>query len=99
MGCRRSAAARWRSTDVAALWVKAVGLASPLGGAVQAAAAFRAGIAHPNPAPDVEVMFPGDEEPQAVSVHALPSATFGFSGVGRLVALLAEALVDLAASV
>lgn len=83
---------------MAALWVKAMGLASPLGGAVQAAAAFRAGLAHPSPAPDVDVMFPGDDEPQPVSVHALPTATFGFSGVGRLVALLAEALVDLSAS-
>jgi 3-oxoacyl-(acyl-carrier-protein) synthase len=81
---------------VAALAVKAVGLASPLGGLVQACAAHRAVLTRPSPAPDVEVMFPGDEEPQAVNIHALPSATFGFSGVGRLVALLAEALIDLA---
>jgi hypothetical protein len=79
--------------------VKGVGLASPLGGAVQAAAAFRAGITRIGPAPDVEVMFPGDEEPQSVGVHALPSATFGYSGAGRLASLLSEAIVDLAASV
>jgi 3-oxoacyl-[acyl-carrier-protein] synthase I len=79
------------------LWVKALGLASPLGGLVQASAAFRAGIARPAPSPDAEVMFPGDEQPQPVQVHALAAATFGFTGVGRLAALLTEALADLPA--
>ncbi len=80
-----------------ALSVKAIGLATSLGGWVQASAACRAGLARPAPAPDVEVMAPGDEAPEAVHAHGLFSATFGFSGAGRLVALVAEALVDLRA--
>ncbi len=80
-----------------ALSVKAIGLATSLGGWVQASAACRAGLARPAPAPDVEVMSPGDEAPEPVHAHGLLSATFGFSGAGRLVALLAEALVDLRA--
>lgn len=76
--------------------VKAMGLASAVGPLVPAAAAFRAGVARPSPAPDFENFTPGDEEPSTVAVHALPAATFGFSGVGRLIALLTEALADLA---
>jgi hypothetical protein len=75
--------------------IRAAGLASPLGGASAAAAAFRAGVSRFEPIPDVSVMFRGDEEPSPVRGSALAAATFGFSGVGRLVALLAEALVDL----
>ncbi|HEY7725136.1 MAG TPA: hypothetical protein VH880_07375 [Anaeromyxobacteraceae bacterium] len=77
------------------LSIRAMGLASSLGGLVQAGAAFRAGITRVAPAPDVEMMFPGDEAPQPLPVHALPSATLGFSGTGRLVALLVEAIRDL----
>lgn len=76
-------------------WIKAMGLASPLGPLVPACAAFRAGVSLPSPAPDFETFFPGDEEPGTVSVHALGAPTHGFSGVGRLVVLLAEALADL----
>lgn len=76
--------------------VKAMGLASALGPLVPAAAAFRAGVARPSPAPDFENFTQGEEEPSTVAIHALPAATFGFSGVGRMIALLAEALADLA---
>ncbi|MBZ4417579.1 hypothetical protein [Myxococcus sp. RHSTA-1-4] len=78
-------------------WVKAVGMVSSLGGLLPAAAAFRAGMAMPSAAPDFELFLKGDEEPSPVSVHAAGAATLGFSGVGRLVALLVEALVDLGA--
>lgn len=77
-------------------WVKSIGLASSLGPLIPACAAFRAGVSRPSAAPDAEVFFPGDEEPGTVAVHVLPVATFGFSGVGRLIALLVEALADLA---
>ncbi|WP_224363406.1 hypothetical protein [Hyalangium versicolor] len=77
-------------------WVKTIGLASSLGPLIPACAAFRAGVARPSEAPDAETFFPGDEEPGTVSIHALPAATFGFSGVGRLIALFTEALADLA---
>jgi hypothetical protein len=54
-------------------------------------------MAWPSAAPDFELFLKGDEEPSAISVHAAGTVTLGFSGVGRLVALLAEALVDLGA--
>ncbi|HSP79208.1 MAG TPA: hypothetical protein VLQ93_11805, partial [Myxococcaceae bacterium] len=38
---------------------------------------------------------PGEEEARPLTIHALPVATFGFSGVGRLVALACEVLKDL----
>jgi len=73
-----------------------MGLASSLGPLVPAAAAFRAAVARPSPAPDFEHFTQGEREPVTVAIHSLPAATFGFSGVGRLIALLAEALADLA---
>jgi hypothetical protein len=76
--------------------VKTLGLASSLGPLVPACAAFHAGVARPSPAPDFETFVAGDEEPGTVAVHALPVVTAGFSGVGRLIALLTEALADLA---
>jgi 3-oxoacyl-[acyl-carrier-protein] synthase-1 len=76
--------------------VKAMGLASTLGPLVPAVAAFRAGVARPSPAPDFENFTKGEDEAATVAIHALPAATFGFFGVGRLIALLAEALADLA---
>ncbi|WP_342377432.1 hypothetical protein NVS55_39005 [Myxococcus stipitatus] len=74
--------------------VQAMGLATSLGPLVPASAAFRAGVARPSPAPDFENFVQGEEEPSTVAIHALPVATFGFSGVGRLIALLTEALTD-----
>ena len=76
-------------------WVKAVGMVSSLGGLLQAAAAYRAGMSRPSDAPDFELFLKGDEAPSRVTVHAAGTATLGFSGVGRLVALLVEALGDL----
>ncbi|WP_224240876.1 hypothetical protein [Hyalangium gracile] len=73
-----------------------MGLASSLGPLIPASAAFRAGVARPSPAPDFEHFVQGEEEPGTVAIHALPVATFGFSGVGRMIALLTEALADLA---
>ena len=43
----------------------------------------------------VGTFFPGDEQLSTVAIYAAGAATYGFSGVGRLVALLVEALVDL----
>lgn len=81
------------------LWIHDMGMASPLGHLVQACAALRAGLASPSAAPDVELMFPGDDAPGPLHVNALPGATYGFDGAGRLAALLAEALADLGARV
>jgi 3-oxoacyl-[acyl-carrier-protein] synthase-1 len=78
------------------LEVVEMGMASSVGGLVGGCAAFRAGIASVSAATGVEVMERGDEEPNAVTVHAHPAARSGFSGVGRLVLLLSEALLDLA---
>jgi len=75
--------------------VRQMGLASALGALEGAAAAFRAGLVSLTSAPDVEQMQPGDDRPRPVAVHALPSESFGFTGLGRLTALLAEALADL----
>ncbi|RJS18325.1 hypothetical protein DRW03_24630 [Corallococcus sp. H22C18031201] len=75
--------------------VHAVGMASCLGAATPACAAFRANLFQPSQSPDAEVAEPGDETPQAVTVCSAPVSTFGFSGVGRLVALTCEALKDL----
>lgn len=76
-------------------WVKSMGMASALGPLVPGCAAFRAGLIRSAPAPDFETFFPGDEQPGTVAVHAAGAATYGFSGVGRWVALLVEALADL----
>jgi hypothetical protein len=76
--------------------VKAVGLASSLGSLIPAAAAFRASVARPSPAPDFEHFVQGEEESGSVAIHAPLATTFGFSGVGRLIALLVDALADLA---
>jgi hypothetical protein len=76
-------------------WVRAMGLASAVGPLVPGCAAFRARLTRSTPAPDFETFFPGDERPGTVAVYAAGAATHGFSGVGRLVALLVETLVDL----
>ncbi|ATB45714.1 hypothetical protein [Corallococcus macrosporus] len=76
------------------VFVEALGMASCLGPAIPACAAFRANLLRPSPSPDVDVAEPGEEVPRPVTVCALPAATFGFSGVGRLVALACEVLKD-----
>src|SRR5216683_5967150 len=75
--------------------LNAIGVASSMGGLVQTAAAFRAGLSRPIPAPDLHIMFPGDHEAEPISSCIVPSAA-AFQGVGRLVALLAAAFADLA---
>lgn len=75
--------------------IKAFGMASSLGPAVPACAAFRAGLSRPSPAPDFDLAILGDEGPRSATIFSLPVATFGFSGVGRLVALTCEVLKDL----
>ncbi|MBZ4417484.1 hypothetical protein [Myxococcus sp. RHSTA-1-4] len=70
-------------------------MSSSLGPATTACAAFRAGIVRPRPSEEVATFAPGDREPQPVFVRELRGSTFGFSGVGRLVAITLEALEDL----
>lgn len=76
-----------------------MGMSSCLGPLITACAAFRAGIVRPRASVDVSTFAPGDREPQPVAVYELPVSTFGFSGVGRLVAIAMEALEDLATRV
>lgn len=75
--------------------IEAMGMASAFGPLLSSCAALRAGIAGASKAPDFECFHPGDEEPQPVMVMALPAATFGFSGAGRLTAIAGEVLRDL----
>jgi 3-oxoacyl-[acyl-carrier-protein] synthase I len=74
--------------------IHAVGMASCLGPSIPACAALRASLFRPSASPDVEFAAPGEEEPGPITICALPVATFGFSGVGRLVALACELLKD-----
>ncbi|RKH16345.1 hypothetical protein D7X74_15720 [Corallococcus sp. CA047B] len=77
------------------VFVSGLGMASCLGPAVPACAAFRANLQRPSPALETDLSLPGDEFPQPITVRTLPGATFGFTGVGRLVALACEVLKDL----
>lgn len=72
-----------------------MGMGSVLGPVITACAAFRAGIVRPRSSVDVTTFSPGDGEPQPVTVYDLPASTFGFVGVGRLIAITLEALTDL----
>lgn len=75
--------------------VEAMGMSSCLGPMPTACAAFRAGIVRPRASVDIATFAPGDREPQPVTLCELPVSTFGFSGIGRLVAIAMEALEDL----
>ena len=75
--------------------IRAAGLISSLGPLVQACAAFRAGITRILASSDLTHAVEGEGEPQPVKVCEIPIATFGFSGIGRLVSILCEALKDL----
>ncbi|MBJ6763548.1 hypothetical protein JGU66_22495 [Myxococcaceae bacterium JPH2] len=79
--------------------VQALGMVSCLGAATPACAAFRANLFQPSQSPDAEVAEPGDDTPQPVTICSAPISTFGFSGVGRLVALTCETLKDLCSRV
>ena len=74
--------------------VSPIGLASSLGGGVQAAAAYRAGLAWPSPGAALGRADPGEDEPEPLTVHAVPSVA-ALRGVERMAALLAVALHDL----
>jgi hypothetical protein len=76
--------------------VSPIGLASSLGGGVQAAAAYRAGLAWPSLGPPLGTIDPDEGEPEPITVHAVPSVS-ALSGAERLAALLGEALQDLGA--
>lgn len=73
----------------------AAGMFSPLGGLIQGCAAFRAGLSRAAASRCVSCACADESGPQPVTVCEVPVATFGFSGVGRLVALACEALKDL----
>jgi 3-oxoacyl-[acyl-carrier-protein] synthase-1 len=84
-----------QETD-AALEVVAMGWATALGGLVQGAAAFRAGISRFQAARDYEVFEVGDEAPHGAIVSpASGHRTFGFVGIGRLAVLAMAAIDDL----
>lgn len=76
--------------------ITALGMSSPLGGAVQACAAFRAGLSRVEPSRDLVCRARGESEPQPLPVLEASGVTFGLRGVGRLVALLGEAFQDMA---
>jgi 3-oxoacyl-[acyl-carrier-protein] synthase-1 len=76
-----------------------MGLASCLGNLPQAAAAARAGLSRAAAVRDFDLFLPGQTEPEGAIACTLPVATFGFSGVGRLVAIATEMFRDLASEV
>lgn len=70
-------------------------MGSALGPHIQACSAFRAGLDRMRGARDFHY-FAGEENQRLeLRVAALPVATFGFSGVGRLVAIACETFQDL----
>lgn len=80
----------------AALELVAMGWATSLGGLVQAAAAFRAGVSRFQAARDFDVFEVGDEAPHGAIVSPVSGyRTFGFVGIGRLVVLAMAAIEDL----
>jgi 3-oxoacyl-[acyl-carrier-protein] synthase I len=66
-----------------------------LGNHRDSCAAILAGLTGVRGSANFELFFQGDEEPRPVSVCAVPVVTQGFSGIGRLVALLHQSLGDL----
>ncbi|MEM1450264.1 MAG: hypothetical protein AAGI22_14205 [Planctomycetota bacterium] len=77
--------------------VAAIGMTSALGpDAASACAAARAGIVRAADLPGFTLIRKDDGEPEAVRGHAAHSATRGFEGYGRLLALARQAALDLA---
>ena len=74
-----------------------MGLSTSLGRLHPACAAFRAGMARPSAASGftLSLVEERDDAAPEATVHAARGVTEGFSGVGRLVALLTDALEDL----
>lgn len=70
-------------------------MSSCLGPLVTACAAFRAGISRARASREFHDFPREDNVPVPLTTCGIPEATFGFSGAGRLVAILCETLVDL----
>lgn len=83
------------SMSSSGLVLTGLGMASCLGNAITACAAARAGIIRAAPL-ELVVGTPDQETPQSVTGHPCPWVE-GFTGVGRLLALLSLALEDLLA--
>jgi len=75
--------------------IESAGMASCLGGLVQGCAAFRAGIRRKQASLEAQYQPQDELARQPITACALPVSTFGFSGIGRLVSILHEVLVDL----
>ncbi|NMO13967.1 hypothetical protein HPC49_00330 [Pyxidicoccus fallax] len=80
-------------------WIQALGMSSPLGTLVQGCAAIRAGLSRARPSLYLSHAGEGESLAQPVMTCEASSVTLGFSNVGRLVALLVEALEDLSGRV
>lgn len=72
-----------------------MGMVSALGPLVHACAAFRAGITRMGGSRDFMYFNQGDEAPEPVQIFEIPTLTYGFSGVGRLVVITMEVIRDL----
>ena len=75
--------------------VEVAAMSSCLGPLVTACAAFRAGISRARASREFQYFPEEDNVPVPLTACAIPEATLGFSGAGRLVAILCETLVDL----
>jgi len=75
--------------------ITAMGMASCLGPVSTACAAARAGVARVAPLPDFQYQPAEGLDRLPLSACAIPASTFGFAGIGRLVAILHETLLDL----
>lgn len=80
-------------------WIQALGMSSPLGTLIQGCAAIRAGLSRARPSPYLSHVREGESLAQPVMTSEASLVTLGFSNVGRLVALLVEALEDLSGRV
>ncbi len=72
-----------------------VGLCSSMGGYRDACAAYRAGITRFSDHEHMAVMFPGEEEPSALTIAPAATNLEGYQGVGRIVKMLSLAHADL----
>ena len=79
----------------AAIGVSGIGLATSLGGYVDACAAFRAGLNRFQNHEHIAVMFPGEEEANPITIAPAAVNLGGYQGVGRTIKLLINAFNDL----
>lgn len=75
--------------------IAAMGMSSSLGPLIGACAAFRAGITRARASLDFFYPAVDDNAQRPLNVCAIASSTFGFSGIGRLVAILYEVWLDI----